>query len=136
MQPLKKCLADLHRHGSRARESVVEQARRGAVHSAAVVDQGSPLGKTKGPSAQGISGVKNDMTGFVIVQAESHESAARLFENHSHFVIFPGDSAESMACLPLPGLKTHASLFCGEARRAGAPGCHEITPRGFGGPNV
>jgi hypothetical protein len=38
----------------------------------------------------------------VIVQAESHEAAAKLFENHPHFTTFPGDSVEIMECLPLP----------------------------------
>jgi hypothetical protein len=75
----------------------------GMVHSAAIVDQGSPLGKTKRASSQGITDIKNSMTGYVIVQAESHEAAARLFENHPHFTIFPGDSVEIMECLPLPG---------------------------------
>ena len=41
------------------------------------------------------------MTAYVIVQAESHDAAARLFENHPHFMIFPGDSVEIMECLPL-----------------------------------
>jgi hypothetical protein len=75
----------------------------GTVNSDAIVDQGSPLGKTKRASAQGISDIKNSMTGYVIVQAESHEAAAKLFENHPHFTIFPGDSVEIMECLPLPG---------------------------------
>ena len=75
----------------------------GMTHSAAIVDQGSPLGKTKRASAQGTSDIKNSITGYVIVQAESHEAAARLFENHPHFAIFPGDSVEIMECLPLPG---------------------------------
>jgi hypothetical protein len=70
---------------------------------AAIVDQGSPLGKTKRASAQGIANIKNSMTGYVVVQAESHEAAARLFENHPHFAIFPGDSVEIMECLPFPG---------------------------------
>jgi hypothetical protein len=74
----------------------------GVANSAAIVDQGSPLGKTKRASAQGIADIKNSMTGYVIVQAESHEAAARLFENHPHFTIFPGDSVEIMECLPLP----------------------------------
>jgi hypothetical protein len=74
----------------------------GTAHSAAIVDQGSPLGKTKRASSQGISDIKNNMTGYVIVEAESHEAAARLFENHPHFAIFPGDSVEIMECLPLP----------------------------------
>jgi hypothetical protein len=75
----------------------------GATHSAAIVDQGSPLGKTKRASPQGVTDIKNTMTGYVIVQAESHEAAAKMFENHPHFTIFPGDSVEIMECLPLPG---------------------------------
>jgi hypothetical protein len=72
-------------------------------HQAAVVDAGGPLGKTKRTAAQGVSDTKNSMTGYVIVQAESHEAAARMFEKHPHFMIFPGDSVEIMECLPIPG---------------------------------
>src|SRR5262245_30056481 len=75
----------------------------GTVNAAAIVDQGSPLGKTKRASPQGLTDIKNSMTGYVIVQAESHEAAAKLFEKHPHFTIFPGDSVEIMECLPLPG---------------------------------
>ena len=75
----------------------------GMANSAAIVDQGSPLGKTKRASPQGITDIRNSMTGYVIVQAESQEAAAKLFENHPHFTIFPGDSVEIMECLPLPG---------------------------------
>jgi hypothetical protein len=75
----------------------------GTTHSAAIVDQGTPLGKTKRASREGVSNIKNSMTGYVIVQAESHEAAAKMFENHPHFTIFPGDSVEIMECLPLPG---------------------------------
>ena len=74
----------------------------GAANQAAIVDQGAPLGKTKRAAAQGITDIKNSMTGYVIVQAESHEAAARMFENHPHFTIFPGDSVEIMECLPIP----------------------------------
>jgi hypothetical protein len=75
----------------------------GTLNAAAIVDQGAPLGKTKRASKQGIEDFKNGLTGYVIVQAESHEAAAKLFENHPHFAIFPGDSVEIMECLPLPG---------------------------------
>ena len=74
----------------------------GKVHSAAIVDQGAPLGKTKRASPQGVRDIRNSMTGYTLVQAESHEAAAKLFENHPHFTIFPGDSIEIMECLPLP----------------------------------
>jgi transcription antitermination factor NusG len=70
---------------------------------AAIVEQGAPLGKTKRASAQGVSDTKNNVTGYIAIQAESHEAAARMFENHPHFTIFPGDSVEIMECLPIPG---------------------------------
>lgn len=68
-----------------------------------IVDPGCPLGKTKRTSAAGISDTKNALTGYVIVRAESHEAAARMFVNHPFFTIFPGDSVEIMECLPIPG---------------------------------
>jgi hypothetical protein len=74
-----------------------------ATHKGAIVDQGGPLGKTKRTSAEGVSDTKNSMAGYVIVRAESHEAAAKMFENHPHFNIFPGDSVEIMECLPIPG---------------------------------
>ena len=40
--------------------------------------------------------------GFTIVQAESQEAAAKLFVNHPHFAIFPGDGVEVMEILPVP----------------------------------
>ena len=74
----------------------------GATHAAAIVEQGSPLGRTKRVAGGGITDITNSMTGYVIVQAESHEAAAHMFEQHPHFSIFPGDSVEIMECLPLP----------------------------------
>jgi hypothetical protein len=67
-----------------------------------IVDMGGPLGKTKQISGQGIADISNNIAAYVIVQAESHEVAAQLFENHPHFMIFPGDSVEIMECLPIP----------------------------------
>jgi hypothetical protein len=75
----------------------------GTKHTAAIVMQGGPLGKTKNASPRGIDNVTNAMTGWTVVQAESHEAAAKMFENHPHFAIFPGDSVEIMECLPIPG---------------------------------
>lgn len=67
-----------------------------------IVDIGTPLGKTKRISRQGIADTKSNIVAYVIVQADSHEAAARLFEKHPHFTIFPGDSVEVMECLPMP----------------------------------
>jgi hypothetical protein len=74
----------------------------GEAHRSAIVDQGAPLGKTKRTGLGGVSDIKNAMAGYVIVEAETHEAAARMFENHPHFTIFPGDSVEIMECLPIP----------------------------------
>ena len=74
----------------------------GARHQAAIVDGGAPLGKTKRVGKDGITDITNTSVGYVIVEAPSHEAAARLFENHPHFSVFPGESVEVMECLPLP----------------------------------
>ena len=73
-------------------------------NAASVVDMGGPLGKTKRVSTQGIADVRNDLGGYTIVQAESHEAAAKLFENHPHFTNFPGDAVEVMERMPIPGM--------------------------------
>ncbi len=74
----------------------------GERHKAAILDHGGPLGKTKRTCPDGVRDIKNALTGYVIVQAESHEAAARMFEGHPHFTLFPGDSVEVMECLPIP----------------------------------
>jgi hypothetical protein len=72
-------------------------------HQSAVVGAGGPLGKTKRVSQQGIADVGNELGGFVVVRASSHEAAAKLFEGHPQFTIFPGEGVEVMPVLPIPG---------------------------------
>jgi hypothetical protein len=72
-------------------------------HKGALVFEGGPLGKTKRTSHDGVKDVSNNLAGFVILKAESQEAAARLFENHPHFAIFPGEAVEVMEVLPIPG---------------------------------
>ena len=71
-------------------------------HEQALVTMGGPLGKTKKISASGIEDISNAMGAFTLVRAESHEAAAKLFENHPHFTHFPGESVEVMPVLPIP----------------------------------
>ncbi|MBR0696506.1 YciI family protein [Bradyrhizobium lablabi] len=72
-------------------------------HQGVIVEMGGPLGKTKKIDASGTADVVNQLTGFTVVRAPSQEAAAKLFENHPHFAIFPGDSVEIMPVLPIPG---------------------------------
>jgi hypothetical protein len=69
-----------------------------------IVENGGPLGKTKQINLEGVSDTKNQMTAYTIVEAEDHAAAAKMFLNHPHFTIFPGDSIEVMECLPIPGM--------------------------------
>jgi hypothetical protein len=72
-------------------------------NNAAIVSMGGPLGKTKKVTQRGIDDTSNDMGAFTVVHADSHEAAAKLFDKHPHFSIFPGDSVEIMPVLPIPG---------------------------------
>ena len=76
----------------------------GEANAKSMVEHGGPLGKTKRIATDGISDISNNLAGFTIVQAESHEAAAKLFLNHPHFTIFPGDAVEIMEILPVPTL--------------------------------
>jgi hypothetical protein len=72
-------------------------------HHAAIVEMGGPLGKTKRVGLGGIADISNEMGAFTMVRAASHEAAAKMFENHPHFAIFPGEAVEIMPVLPIPG---------------------------------
>ncbi len=85
------------REGMAAWKAWVEQ------HHAAIVSMGGPLGKTKKVTQHGIDDVSNDIGAFTVVRADSHEAAAKLFDRHPHFSIFPGDAVEIMPVLPIPG---------------------------------
>ncbi len=75
----------------------------GTANAASIVDPGSPLGRTKRASHEGIADIRNAMTAYAIVEAESHAAAAQLFADHPDFTIFPGEAVEIMECLPMPG---------------------------------
>jgi hypothetical protein len=68
----------------------------------AIIDPGTPLGKTKQVTQGSISDTANDLVTYTIVQAESHDAAAEIFSTHPHTMLFPGTSIEVMACLPVP----------------------------------
>ena len=69
----------------------------------AITELGAPLGKTKRVTDRGVSAGKNEITGYSVVQAETHEAAAKLFEGHPHFHL-PGASIEVMEMMPIPGM--------------------------------
>ncbi|HEY6255380.1 MAG TPA: YciI family protein [Xanthobacteraceae bacterium] len=72
-------------------------------HEKSILELGAPLGKTKKITATGASDTKNDITGYSVVQADSHESAAKIFEGHPHFHM-SGGTIEVLECMPIPGM--------------------------------
>jgi len=73
-------------------------------HKKSIVYMGAPLGTTKRVDRKGIANTQNDMGAFTVVQADSHTAAAKIFQDHPHFMIFPGKSVEIMECLEIPGM--------------------------------
>jgi hypothetical protein len=71
-------------------------------HQASIVEMGGPLGRTKRVTKDGIADTRNNLGAYTVVQAESQEAAAKMFVDHPHFTIFPGDGVEIMECLPVP----------------------------------
>lgn len=71
-------------------------------NAAAIVEMGGPLSRTMLVASGGITDIRNNLAAFTIVQAESQHAAARLFLNHPHFTIFPGEGVEVMEVLPVP----------------------------------
>ncbi len=70
----------------------------------ALVDHGRPARQDQEGRRQAAStDISNEMGAFTVVRAASHEAAAKMFENHPHFAIFPGERVEIMPVLPIPG---------------------------------
>jgi hypothetical protein len=69
-----------------------------------LVDGGAPLGKTKRVDAKGASNTKNEVGGYSIVQARSHDDAAKMFgKDHPHLQM-PGAWIEIVEIMPIPGM--------------------------------
>jgi hypothetical protein len=60
-------------------------------------------GKTKRVLPGGTSDTKNDIMVYSFVEAQSHEAAAKSFENHPHLQI-PRSSIEVMEVRPMGGM--------------------------------
>ena len=65
-----------------------------AAHAANIVDQGSPLNKTKHVDTKGVSDIRNDLNYIMTVQADSHDAAAALFTDNPHIVTIPDSFVE------------------------------------------
>lgn len=56
-------------------------------HESSFADRGQPLGKTKTVTKDGVTDSRNDLNYYQIVEANSHEEAAKLFADNPHLQI-------------------------------------------------
>jgi hypothetical protein len=71
-------------------------------HDGVIIETGGPLGRTKRVTKDGVADIRNNLAAYTVVEAESQEEASKMFLNHPHFAIFPGDGVEIMEVLPIP----------------------------------
>jgi len=64
-------------------------------------DMGAAAGKTKRVTPKGVGDWRNDVMLYSVVQAESHEEAAKAFVNHPHLQI-PASSIEVVELHSMP----------------------------------
>jgi len=65
-------------------------------HAKKFADGGAGVGRPKRVDASGITDTRNDLMLYAIVNADSHDAAAKLFRSHPHLQI-PQSSIEVMA---------------------------------------
>lgn len=73
-------------------------------NKAAIVDGGAPLGRTKRVDAKGASDSRNGIGGYSVVQAPSHDEAAKLFSKEHPHLQMPGAWIEIVEIMPMPGM--------------------------------
>jgi hypothetical protein len=71
-------------------------------NAGAIVDGGGMVGKNLRVSRAGTAPATNDICGYVVVEAETIEAAAAIFDNHPHFATFPGDTVDIMPFVTEP----------------------------------
>ncbi|WP_165928311.1 hypothetical protein [Rhizobium sullae] len=69
-------------------------------HNAAfILDRGGMVGKTTRVTKDGVAEAVNPFCGYLVVEAETADAAARLFQDHPHLTVFPGDGVDIMPFL-------------------------------------
>ncbi len=65
-------------------------------NAAFILEPGGMVGKTTRVTRDGVAGAVNTICGYLVVEANSADDAARLFEDHPHITVFPGDGVDIM----------------------------------------
>ncbi|MEQ1718437.1 MAG: hypothetical protein ABL907_21045 [Hyphomicrobium sp.] len=71
-------------------------------NAAAIVATDVMVGKTKRVTKSGVADARNQIAGFLIVEAADITAAAGLFLDHPHITVFPGDGIDVMPVVTGP----------------------------------
>ncbi|MBL9100659.1 MAG: hypothetical protein JNL82_06865 [Myxococcales bacterium] len=71
-------------------------------NAAAIVATDIMVGKTVRVTTSGVSEARNQIAGFLVVEAADLAAAADLFRDHPHITIFPGDGIDVMPVVTAP----------------------------------
>jgi hypothetical protein len=105
-------MADAESFAKMMRQSTPEQQQNGMKawmswmekNRNAIIDGGGPLGKTKRVDTKGSSDTRNGLGGYSVVQANSHDDAAKLFGSDHPHLQMPGAWIEITEIMPIPGM--------------------------------
>ena len=65
-------------------------------NAASILDRGGMVGKTTRVTKHGVTEARNPFCGYLVVEAQTADAAARLFLDHPHLTVFPGDGVDIM----------------------------------------
>ena len=65
-------------------------------NAACILDRGGMVGKTTRVTKHGVTEARNPFCGYLVVEAQTADAAARLFLDHPHLTVFPGDGVDIM----------------------------------------
>jgi hypothetical protein len=71
-------------------------------NAAAIVATDVMVGKTRRVTRSGIADARNQIAGFLVVEAADIAAAAALYQDHPHITIFPGDGIDVMPVVTTP----------------------------------
>jgi hypothetical protein len=97
----KKAMAEMPTMTPEQQKASMEEWKGWMERVGGVVDMGAPLGKTKRVTPSEVADMRNEIGGYSIVEAESHDDVAKKMQDSPHFKMMPGGWIEVMEIMPM-----------------------------------
>jgi hypothetical protein len=97
----KKAMAEMPKMTPEEQKASMQEWMNWMKSKGGVVDMGAPLGKTLRITPTEATPMRNEIGGYSIVEAETHEEAAKKMQDSPHFKMMPGGWIEVMEIMPM-----------------------------------